>query len=223
MACDADTDGPKSKTSCIALFCCGLFWARVDRSCYTGLSEQQLGEIPLLKWHRFVWIHSSISQTGGSRVWDNYIHRLKPHDFRFFYVILIYTYFLFYISCLKEMYRVIKNHCRGFKNLYKMHLRWEYMYFLFNRTKLQVFVTYLTGALYVHPLWFYKHQHDNRVRFTQNAFSLRFAAILVNCAPSGEMHNYCTPQHHKRKLWEFLDPSVQLHTPIPSVLCMTSC
>ena len=27
---------------------------------------------------------------------------------------------------------------------------------------------------------------------TQNAFSLPFAAILVNCAPSGEMHNYCT-------------------------------
>jgi hypothetical protein len=36
--------------------------------------------------------------------------------------------------------------------------------FLFNRTTLQVFVTYLTGALYVHSLWFYKHQHDNRVR-----------------------------------------------------------
>jgi len=35
---------------------------------------------------------------------------------------------------------------------------------LFNRTTLQVFVTYVTGALYVHPLWFYKHQHDNRVR-----------------------------------------------------------
>ena len=35
--------------------------------------------------------------------------------------------------------------------------------FLFNRTTLQVFVSYLTGALYVHPLWFYKHQHDNRV------------------------------------------------------------
>ena len=35
---------------------------------------------------------------------------------------------------------------------------------LVNRTTLQVFVTYLTGALYVHPLWFYKHQHDNRVR-----------------------------------------------------------
>ena len=36
--------------------------------------------------------------------------------------------------------------------------------FVFNRTTLQVFVTYLTGALYVHPLWFYKHQHNNRVR-----------------------------------------------------------
>ena len=34
-------------------------------------------------------------------------------------------------------------------------------FFLFNRTTLHVFVTYLTGALYVHPLWFYKHQHDN--------------------------------------------------------------
>jgi len=30
--------------------------------------------------------------------------------------------------------------------------------FLFNRTTLHVFVTYLIGALYVHPLWFYKHQ-----------------------------------------------------------------
>jgi len=36
--------------------------------------------------------------------------------------------------------------------------------FLFNRTTLQVFVTYLTGALYVHHLWFYRHQHENRVR-----------------------------------------------------------
>ena len=36
--------------------------------------------------------------------------------------------------------------------------------FLFNRTILPSFVTYLTGALYVHRLWFYKHQHDNPVR-----------------------------------------------------------
>ena len=36
--------------------------------------------------------------------------------------------------------------------------------FLFNRTTLHVFVIYLTGALYVHHLWIYKHQHDNGVR-----------------------------------------------------------
>ena len=77
--------------------------------------------------------------------------------------------------------------------------------FLFNRTTLQVFVTYLTGALYVHPLWFYKHQHDNRVRSTQNAFSLPFATIFVNCAPSGEMHNnYCTPHIIKENFENFL-------------------
>ena len=28
----------------------------------------------------------------------------------------------------------------------------------------QVFVAYPVGALYVQPLWSYKHQHDNRVR-----------------------------------------------------------
>jgi len=52
------------------------------------------------------------------------------------------------------LHRVIQNNCRGFNNLsYTKHLRYEYMYFfLFNRTTLQVFVTYLTGALYVHPL-----------------------------------------------------------------------
>ena len=56
------------------------------------------------------------------------------------------------------LYRVIRNDCRGFNNLsYTIHLREQYMYFfLFNRTTLQVFVTYLIGALYVHPLWFYR-------------------------------------------------------------------
>ena len=50
----------------------------------------------------------------------------------------------------------------------------------------------------MHPLWLYKHQHDNRVRSKlfvvcqRWCYQWRFAAILVNCAPSGEMHNYCT-------------------------------
>ena len=38
---------------------------------------------------------------------------------------------------------------------------------------------------------------------TQNAFSLPYAAILVNCAPSGEMHNYCTPHIIKENLQNF--------------------
>ena len=55
-------------------------------------------------------------------------------------------------TCLLHMpnainkYRVIQNDCRGFNDLsYTIHLRQDYMYFLFNRTTLQVFVTYLTG------------------------------------------------------------------------------
>ena len=39
-----------------------------------------------------------------------------------------------------------------------------YVLFLFNRVTFHVFVTYLIGALHVHHLWFYIHQHDNRVR-----------------------------------------------------------
>ena len=82
--------------------------------------------------------------------------------------------------------------------------------FLFNRTTLQLFVTYLTGALYVHPLWFYKHQYKNRVcsklyvACQHVAFSLPFAAILVNCAPNGEMHNYCTLHIIKENFENFL-------------------
>jgi len=82
--------------------------------------------------------------------------------------------------------------------------------FLFNRTTLQVFVTYLTDALYVYPLWFYKHQHDNRARSKLLVacqrwwFQWRFTAILVNCAPSGEMHNYCTSHIIKENSENFL-------------------
>ena len=53
-------------------------------------------------------------------------------------------------------------------------------------------------------LWFYKHQHDNPVRSTLKAFSLPFAAILVDCAPGGEMHNYCTPHIINENFENFL-------------------
>jgi len=62
-------------------------------------------------------------------------------------------------------YRVIQN---DFRSLTTCHTQYTWdrsiCIFLFNRTTLQGFVTYLTGALYVHTLWFYKHQHDNPVR-----------------------------------------------------------
>ena len=79
--------------------------------------------------------------------------------------------------------------------------------FLFNRTKLQVFVTYLTGALYAQPLWFYKHQHENRVRSKlfvacqRWCFQWRF--WFVPSVP-GEMHNYCTPHIIKENFGNFL-------------------
>jgi hypothetical protein len=84
------------------------------------------------------------------------------------------------------------------------------IFFLFNRTTFYIFVTYLTGALYVHPSWFHKHQHDNHVRSKLFVacqrwwFRWRFAAILINCAPSGEMHNYCTSHVIKENFENFL-------------------
>jgi len=60
--------------------------------------------------------------------------------------------------------------------------------------------------LYVHPLWFYKHQHENQVR----------SRLFVECQrwwvqwrfwflPSvlGEMHNYCTPHIMKENFENF--------------------
>ena len=121
------------------------------------------------------------------------------------------------------------------------------MYFLFNRTTLQFFVTYLTGALnvilqtstrksssfqtafpfthaprllklcippsngivrwWLFPEFGAELPLDNCNSWnvsTQNAFSLPFAAILVNCAPSGEMRNYCTPHITKENFENFL-------------------
>ena len=53
-----------------------------------------------------------------------------------------------------QKYRVIRNYCRGFNNLsYKKYTPDSSIcIFLLNRTTRQVFVTYLTGALYIHPL-----------------------------------------------------------------------
>ena len=62
----------------------------------------------------------------------------------------------------------------------------------------------------MHHLWFYKYQHDNRVRSKLFVacqrwwFQWRFAAILENCAPNGEMYNYCTSHIIKENYENFL-------------------
>jgi hypothetical protein len=116
------------------------------------------------------------------------------------------------------VYRVIQNDCRGLTACHTQYT-WDrsICIFLFNRTTLQGFVTYLTGALYVRNCrWtIVTDRHSWNIN-TQDS-SLPFASILVNCAPSGEMHNYCTP-HIKENFENFL-----IHRCISGVLCMTSC
>ena len=55
--------------------------------------------------------------------------------------------------------------------------------FLFNRTARKLFVTYLTGALYLHHLWFYKHQHDNRVRSARQRWWFQWRFWFVPSVP----------------------------------------
>jgi len=131
-------------------------------------------------------------------------------NYVFFIVMLIFSYCYIYVFLLlcTGLFKMIAG---ALTTCHTQHT-WDssMCIFLFNRTTLQVFVTYLTGSLYVHPLWFYKHQHENRVRSKlfvacqQVAVSLPFAAILVNCVPSGELHNYCTPHIIKENFENFL-------------------
>ena len=90
----------------------------------------------------------------------------------------------------RQIYRVIQNYCQGFTNLsFSLHLRYVYMYFLFNRTTLHVFVTYLRDAVHVHHLSFYKHQHDNGVRSKLCCMSAVMVsmAILIRMFSSGKL------------------------------------
>jgi len=57
------------------------------------------------------------------------------------------------MSVSENMYRVIRNIVWGLTTCHTQYTSDRSVrVFLFNRTTLQVFVTYLTGALYVHPL-----------------------------------------------------------------------
>jgi len=99
-----------------------------------------------------------------------YIH-VYTHTYIYIYMYM-YTYICIYI----HIYMYIRVYIRQYTGLFKMivevlttcHTQYTWYssicIFLFNRTTLPVFVTYLTGVLYVHPLWFYYHQYENRVR-----------------------------------------------------------
>ena len=82
--------------------------------------------------------------------------------------IYIYIYIYIYIERERERDTGLFEMIVGVLTTCHTQYTWDrsICIFLFNRTTFQVFVTYLTGALYlyVYPLWFYKHQHDNRVR-----------------------------------------------------------
>jgi len=62
----------------------------------------------------------------------------------------------------------------GILTIYHTQYTWDRsvcFFYLFNRTTLQVFVTYLIGSLYVHPLWFYeqnRHWNHHRWRATNS-------------------------------------------------------
>ena len=96
-----------------------------------------------------------------------YLHLLRLHS-KDIYVIKIRIYRIFLYTGLFEM-------IVGILTTRHTQYTWDrsICIFLLNRTTLQGFVTYLTGALYVHRLWFYKHKHDNRVR----------SKLFVACQP----------------------------------------
>ena len=62
------------------------------------------------------------------------------------------------------------------------------MYFFYLLEQHHVFVTCLTGALYVHPLWFYKHQHDNRVR---SKLFVACSAVMVSSGSYLQFRDTC--------------------------------
>jgi hypothetical protein len=61
----------------------------------------------------------------------------------------------------------------------------------------------------MHPLWFYKHQHDNRVRsklyVACQRWWFQWRLWFVPSVPSGEIHNYCTPHIIKESFENFLN------------------
>jgi len=83
--------------------------------------------------------------------------------------------------------------------------------FLFNRTTFQVFVTCLIGALYVQPLWFYKHQHNNRVR----------SKLFVACQRwLFQWRFWFVPTRYVKKTWRVVLLNKKTQTLLSQVYCV---
>jgi hypothetical protein len=139
-----------------------------------------LFESPLLEWHFCWYVLNNICQIPD------------------FELLTVVTWEMQNTGLFKIIVGVLRN--------FHIQYTWDssICIFLFNRITLLVFVTYLTSALYVRNCrWKIVNDRHSWNVSTQNVFSLPFASILVSCAPSGEMHNYCTP-HIKENFENFL-------------------
>ena len=98
------------------------------------------------------------------------------------------------------------------------------IFFLFNRTTLQVFVTYLTGALNVHPLWFYKHQHDNRVRsklfVACQSWWFQWRFWFVPSVPGYKGCTYRAPVRYVTKTWSVVLLNKKTYILLSQVYCV---
>ena len=96
---------------------------------------------------------------------------------------------------------------------------------LFNRTTLQIFVTYLTGALYVHP----ETEGTNQNRYWNHhrwyaTNSLERTRLSCWCLYNHKGCTYRAPIRYATKTWSVvLLNKKHTYIPISSVLCMTSC
>ena len=78
---------------------------------------------------------------------------------------------------LRKPRRWRQKHCRNVGNTWDRSRDSSICIFLFNRTTLQVFVTYLTGALYVHPLCFYRVIRNDCRGFNNLSYTIHLREV----------------------------------------------
>jgi len=128
------------------------------------------------------------------------------------YNICIYIYIYIYTGLFKMIVGVLTT-CHT-------QYTWDrsVCFFLFNRTTLQVFVTYLTGALYVHPLWFYKHQHACPVYCVWQV--IKTPTIISNNPVESQRCTYRAPVRYVTKTWSVVLWNKKIHILLSQVYCV---